>query len=294
MASILNIFLYALLVTLAQLVGVFGVIFLLGTILYFISRFTRRIYVRSIGYKFDVVFTGWIGIPVHEIGHALFCIIFRHRINEIKLYTPSSTDGTLGYVNHSYSLSSRYQKIGNFFIGVGPILLGTIILYLLFSFFVSASEDLFRNIQNNIGNLPVRDLSTLAGISKFAFMIIDSIKQVLNLILIDTNLKNPLFYIFIYVSFSISSHMELSWPDLKGAWYGFRVGIVTLFLINLIALIVGLDFGYYMIQLKNSIGGFVALLLFAVVMSLINYIVSYIITAIYYFIRHRRILIPIG
>ena len=70
------------------------------------------------------------GVMIHEIGHAVFCLIFRHKIVEMKLFSPKE-DGTLGYVNHSYNPNSFYQRIGNFFIGTGPIWFGIAVLWFI-------------------------------------------------------------------------------------------------------------------------------------------------------------------
>ncbi|MGO0916500.1 hypothetical protein ACTPEM_26060, partial [Clostridioides difficile] len=40
----------------------------------------------------------------------------------------SKNDGILGYVSHSYKKDNLYQSIGNFFIGIAPIIGGTIMI----------------------------------------------------------------------------------------------------------------------------------------------------------------------
>ena len=122
------------------------------------------------------------GVMVHEIGHALFCVIFRHKIVEMKLFSPEA-DGTLGYVNHSYNPKSFYQRIGNFFIGTGPIWFGIAVLC-----FVSW---LFLPNEMNIGNL------------------------------FSANFWGRWqSYVWLYFALTIASHITLSSPDLVGATDG--------------------------------------------------------------------------
>lgn len=74
--------------------------------------------------------TGLIGVPIHEISHCLCCIIFRHSITKVKLYSwptsHSKSDVALGYVEHSFNPNSIYQVVGNFFIGIAPIFGGVV------------------------------------------------------------------------------------------------------------------------------------------------------------------------
>lgn len=131
-----------------QFLSIFGIFFFFGLILYLLARFTRVTFVKSIGYKFDIFVTGWLGTPVHELGHALLCIPFGHQITELKLYTPSSDDGTLGYVKHSYNTKNIWHQIGNFFIGMGPILLGSFVLFLLIKYLLPDNKALLTMVQS--------------------------------------------------------------------------------------------------------------------------------------------------
>ena len=119
------------------------------------------------------------GVMIHEIGHAVFCLIFRHKIVEMKLFSPEE-DGTLGYVNHSYNPKSFYQRIGNFFIGTGPIWFGITILCFV-SWLLLPSE-------MEVGNF------------------------------FSTNFWGRWqSYIWLYFVLTIASHITLSPPDLAGS-----------------------------------------------------------------------------
>ena len=159
---------------------------LVGVLPWIVIAFIMQLLSNSIRKSLAKIFgiQGYIyltcpGVMVHEIGHALFCVIFRHKIVEMKLFSPEE-DGTLGYVNHSYNPNSFYQRIGNFFIGTGPIWFGIIVLCFV-------SWMLLPN-EMNIGNF-----FSAAFWGRWQS------------------------YIWLYLALTIASHITLSPPDLKGA-----------------------------------------------------------------------------
>ena len=95
----------------------------------------------------------------------------------------------LGYVNHSYNPKSFYQRIGNFFIGTGPIWFGIAVLCFV-------SWLLLPNEMN---------------ISNFFSMNFWGRWQ---------------YYVWLYFALTIASHITLSPPDLVGATDG-GVAILT-------------------------------------------------------------------
>jgi len=289
--------------TFSQLIWLLGLLFIFGFILYLLARFTRTTYVKTTGATLDIFVTGWIGTPVHELGHALFSLIFRHKISEIKLYSPNSEDGTLGYVNHSFDPQSTYQKIGNFFIGIGPIIFGTLVLYALLYYLVPNTHDVFSSIkaQGNVLVKSVHGESTgiLASLWGTTLSTIETLFK-------KSNFIDYKFWIFLYFSMCIASHMELSPPDIKGAWRGLLSLVLFFLVINLI--ILGLEatgvsvhFGnwWHYVKLENYasvinkwVGTFGALFIFATIISGINFIVTYFTLTIYNLVKGKGVFNP--
>lgn len=65
-----------------------------------------------------------LSVPVREAGQALACLLFAHRIEDIRFFDPNATDGEYGYVDHSYNPRNPLAVIGNFFFAIGPVILG--------------------------------------------------------------------------------------------------------------------------------------------------------------------------
>src|SRR3989338_501064 len=111
--------------TVIQIVGLLGTFFFIGFLLSKIQERTQQAYRAVVGWK-GILWTAWFGTPLHEFGHIIFAKIFRHRVEEISLFRPNKTTGTLGHVSHSYNPKSLYQQIGNFFIGGAPMIFGVL------------------------------------------------------------------------------------------------------------------------------------------------------------------------
>jgi hypothetical protein len=284
-----------------QIMSLLGIIFVYGLLLCLLARFTRIIHIKTIGDKLDIIITGWIGTPVHELGHAIFCILFCHRIIEIRFYSPDLSNGTLGYVKHTYNSKSHYQKIGNFFIGIGPILFGSFILYVLLYFLMPGITVLCTKIEQQsldfIHSGYWNDLWNTFRIS---------IASILGGIFDIQNISNWRFWIFIYLSFCIFSHMELSPLDIKGARNGLISIVLTVLIFNLLILSIerlgiqsylGKYWQYakletYTIQINEILSTLSAFLSYALIISGFNFILSYIVLSLYNLIRGRGLINP--
>ncbi|MCS9984829.1 hypothetical protein EFL35_07700 [Weissella paramesenteroides] len=89
-----------------------------------ITSRTNQHLVNRFGYQAPIIFS-WLGIMVHELSHAGMALLFGHKINRLVLLTnPFQLDqeNRLGYVAYSWQPKNKYQQLGNFFIGLAPII----------------------------------------------------------------------------------------------------------------------------------------------------------------------------
>jgi len=218
--------------TLASLIQI-GIFLVPGLILAFImnyeSGFVQRRALLTIGKGWYLGLFGWLGTIVHELGHAIFCLIFRHKITAMKLFDPDPETGTLGYVEHSYNSTSFYQLAGNFFIGIGPILLGMAIIYLLSYLLLGLNP--FK-LANNFNIASSQNISWDTLIQIFQILWTSS-TSLLCEVFSWHNLSTWQLYAFIYLAFAIGSSITLSPSDIKGALKGFSVIIILIFIFNL-------------------------------------------------------------
>ena len=281
--------------TFIDLFRLFGNIIIFGFILYLLSSMTRRIFAKTLGAKTELYITGWIGTPIHELSHALFCIIFNHKISDIKLFTTKSD--TIGYVLHSYDSRSWYQQIGNFFIGVGPIIMGTLIVYFLFLLLApELKENIFSvkiDYDKSAGILNI----IYSGISNIFTSILNIFSNIIKNIIVSQSYKNIGFWIFIYLSISIASHMELSPADISHAWKGMLVIFAVSLIFNTLLFIIKIIFNleipeYILLFVDKTLNIYSSLLIFSCIISLFNFLISYIILTPINFIKNRKLINP--
>ncbi len=291
------------LLTVSQLISIFGVLFIFGLILFLLARSTRRVYMKSVGTTLDIVITGWIGTPVHEIGHAIFCLIFFHKIEKIKLFDPDNSDGTIGYVIHSYDRKNIWQRMGNFFIGVGPVIFGSLVLYVVMFYLVPDIRGIFTEIEKHGTAINAMELSNW----QMAYQsLLNAVSITIKALGNPANFTEWKFWVFIYLSMSVASHMELSPTDLKSALGGFLTIVLIIFILNSIVQLIGItglathlgsysrffSLQAYMGSIGKVTGVATALFIFAMVISVINLFISWILLSFYTLIRKREIINP--
>ena len=220
--------------SLNQLLVLFGPLLVLVLILNFSAILTARLSLRFWGRNIFLYGFGWLGCSVHELSHAFFALIFGHKIKEMVLFEPNSKGESLGHVSHTYNKKSIYQKIGNFFIGIGPLLAGGLVLLVI-------NLILYR--------INITDFSKFR-ISTEIFINIQIFKQIVTAVwtglmvyknLVSSGNSAVLWKsaLLIYVLYSIGSSMTLSKPDVKGALSGFGWLIIFILIINLLTFWIG-------------------------------------------------------
>ncbi|WP_260116964.1 hypothetical protein [Nicoliella spurrieriana] len=117
------------------------------------------------------LFFGWLGIVIHEFSHLVIAVLFGHHITGFKLlHVPrGGDDNQLGYVNHTFNQKNGYQRTGNLFIGIAPVL-GCAISLILFT------KLLAPELITSLSRLPDWHFPTailaLASIWKFILLIL--------------------------------------------------------------------------------------------------------------------------
>ena len=110
---------------LRQIIGGFGLIFLLSFFMWMVSQ--RR---RGMGAGFwgrSYYYFVAPGVMFHELGHALGCVLTFTKVVE---FAPFRMQGeTLGYVR--YVKSGRFQAVREFIIATGPVWLGCATIFAL-------------------------------------------------------------------------------------------------------------------------------------------------------------------
>ena len=264
--EIWNYFLSVTGATIVQLFILLGPIILLASIMNIVARQNEKLSYQVFGRKFYLYVFGWLGTSIHELGHAIFAFIFAHKVTEVKLFSPKSGN-TLGHVKHSYRKGNPYQTLGNFFIGLGPILLGSVLLFLvsrlLFHLDIFAIAD-HNNLVINVQHL--NNLDVLANtITKFG----DGVSQVFEQIFLSANSSWWKMFIFIYLFYSIGSSITLSNSDIKGAFRGFIYFVIILLLFNAFTIWMGDFTSDFFMRINRILSGFYFLIVVSLCLNIV-------------------------
>ena len=182
------------------------------------------------GYK-TVLVSSVIGTPIHDMGHAIMCLLFGHRIEKMVLWQPRSADGTLGYVQHTYNRSNLYHRLGNLFIGTGPIFSGMAVLCLgLYFAFPGAWSAYSATVMPLVArNAPVTEFLS-AGVSIVPHMLREFGSGAVAL---------WAQILAVLVMLSVSLHINLSPADIKGSLNALVPYLVLALLVTVVTTLIG-------------------------------------------------------
>ncbi len=274
--------------TLQIAISMFGLMFLIGMALYLLARFSRNTFAKTLGPRAEVFVTAWIGTPVHELGHAFFCLLFGHKIKSIKLFTPNSKDGTLGTVEHTFNKKNLYHRIGAFFIGAGPVIFGSLVILALLHFLMPQGRQIIATLQSDSFALHQAD----AGIIAYLRMVFGGLWTVGTSMFTAENFSNWQFWLFLYLTMAIATHMELSPADLKEMTVGFLFIFLIMYIVTLIyslILIGATNLLLYTVPLIAYLNQF---LFFALMLSTIYFATIYLVISVFTLILKQKLVNP--
>lgn len=137
--------------------------------------------------------------------------------------------GTLGYVKHTYNKRNIYHQVGNFFIGVAPILVGSgVLLLLMFLLVPGTYDDVMSEL--NFAALLSTDFFEASTYTGYFSLFGDIVADIFDFV----NVGNVLWWIFIILAIMIASHMELSLADIKSSAIGFGFIAVGLLIADIV------------------------------------------------------------
>lgn len=258
MQVVLNI----LMLSIIEVTYLFGFVIIAGFLLGQIQAVSNKWAYQAFGRR-GILLTACIGTPIHEIGHAVMCLLFGHKINAIKLLTMNPQNSTLGYVNHSFNKHSLYQVIGNFFISLGPIGSGTAaILFYMYMLEPAA----FSALQQHIIAASVDHITIADFISRSTQSIIIVYDELIN----GENIFSLNFWIFVWLAMCTSSHIALSEADIKQGISGLMVIFLVTVLVNVGAALFGIPILQYVLTAAKYNLYAVAVLSVSVAFSLLT------------------------
>lgn len=196
--------------------------------------------------RFFWLITSWLGTPLHELGHALMCILFAHRIERIRLF-PSKRGGAM--VEHSYNRKNPYATFGNLWIGLGPVFSGLAVIVAVLYWVCPVSMQEFGAL--------IRSL--LEGEPTWREVLLEIGCIIHGLFLEETR---PLWVRLLsaFVLLSVSLHVRVSTSDILGMLKGVPGYLVLSLAVALVAVWMGEEYVYALAAILESVACVLALL----------------------------------
>lgn len=239
---------------LKRAVGVFGatvgILMLFGLLIGALESRANGYLVAAFGWG-GIVFTGVVGTPVHEFGHWAMCRLFGFSVFGVALFRPVAgrADGVLGYVRYGYDPASLWQRLGCFFVGIAPMVIGVLVILLILRLltpevFQRTSYFMIRTARisaNPVALLGAALRGFFGGLAR----------------LHGWGILRGL--LCLYLICSISMHMSLSPADLRGAAAGVLLVLLLCVLYGVVTTALGLEVRDTLIRLASAVAGFLSI-----------------------------------
>lgn len=279
MSAIVQIITYlfsAISATLLHLFILLGPGLIMALYMHHLSRQIARRLVELIGYEPYILIFSYVGTFFHELGHAVFCLVFGYRIIEFKFYEPDKFSPYRGHVLYAYKPNSYYHLMGQFFTGIGPILLGTAVIYLASYILIGPIvADTVNQIPINLDNL-----NSSTEIIGFIQLTSRSMGALLQLLLSRRALLSWQLYTLIYLVISVGSSITLSLSDLQGTAQGFTIIVTLLLAFNIATLWLGPFANRFFLQLSQIYQLFYGMMLFVLIINTLIFLLLLLLTTI--------------
>ena len=236
-----------------------------------IGTSTFRSMERALGYRSVIYTTGWIGTPIHEFSHLLACYMFRFRVLEFKPFLPDFESGVLGYVRFDRISDTRIRRVGLFVTGIAP-LFGGVAVILVLGLLLIPGLDLL------IGKIVVASFErNLLTVHAYLLLMGQASLEGFRLLLNPENLGRWQFWVFLYVSSCVSTHLAPSKQDMQISREGITSVIILVIIGNAIAAAFWFNPLGYTLYWGKFLGVILSLLGMTLSISLVICIVSHII-----------------
>ena len=250
-----------LLSTLSQLIMILLPFALAVVVLSPLAKRNHILLIRCFGFRIYTVFISFSTI-LHETSHAIMCVVFRHRIVKFKALPGESQNGETGLVLHGWDSKSIYQCIGNFFIGVAPMIVGIAVIYVLTSL-------CFREFCSWHYAMPGGRLYWVDAVRRILPETATGLKTLFR----PANFGNARFYVYLTALLVIGNSIAPSVSDIRNSAMGVGAMALGLFILNCILDVAGMSPAKYLRYAFPVMGIGVHIVLILVFMGCLTYLV---------------------
>jgi len=250
---------------------------MIAFLLHFVSSWFQNTLYHLLGERPWYILFGKLSTIIHEFGHAIFCFIFGQKVKYIDI----SRDNA--HVGREIKPGNVFQFIGEFFVGIGPILLSIGIIYLIaFLFFKDTILLHFTNLETSY-----LDFDSFESFKRFLRILNTTFFAVMYNFFTAENLMNWKFYIFLYALIIAGDSMALSKSDMKIFFRSLSIPLAGFLVFAIFDQIEGNTDTYVLYSISKYYSSFISVMLLCLLFNLLINIPLFILTMLKRLIFHR-------